>query len=256
MGLLRLAVMRRPIGRSRRCACSPECARRARRPAPTQTPLKFSLDGRTGGAEAAFVLAQDRGYFKAEGLDVGIDEAAQPLEPITRVAGGGYDLAFADINAMIRYRDQHPAAPIKAVFMVYNTPPYAVVARKSRGIAEPRQLEGKKLGAPPAGATYAQWPLFAKLNGIDTTKVTMETDRDPGARADAGGRADRRGARRLVPSLCRSQGPRRAGRRHRADADGRLRTEALRQCPGGELQVRRREPGGGQARSCAPSCGG
>jgi NitT/TauT family transport system substrate-binding protein len=105
---------------------------------------------------------------------VSVDDAATSLEPITRVATGGYDMAFADINALIRYRDQNPSAPIRAVFMVYNKPPYAVVTRKSRGITEPKQLEGKKLGAPPAGSTFAQWPLFAKLTGIDTAKVTIE----------------------------------------------------------------------------------
>src|SRR5207342_3081758 len=84
-------------------------------------------------------------------------------------------MAFADINALIRYRDQNPSAPVKAVFMVYNKPPYAIVARRNRGIAEPKQLENKKLGAPSAGATFAQWPLFAKLNNIDMSKVTIET---------------------------------------------------------------------------------
>ena len=49
-----------------------------------------------------------------------------------------------------------------------------MVTRKSRGISEPKQLEGKKLGAPPAGATFAQWPLFAKLNHVDVSKVTIE----------------------------------------------------------------------------------
>jgi NitT/TauT family transport system substrate-binding protein len=120
------------------------------------------------------LLPQDKGYFKGEGLDVTVDDAASPLEPITRVATGGYDMAFADINALIRYRDQHPSPPVKAVFMVYNKPPYSVVTRKSRGVTEPKQLEGKKLGAPTAGSTYAQWPLFAKLNGIDVSKVTIE----------------------------------------------------------------------------------
>jgi NitT/TauT family transport system substrate-binding protein len=143
-------------------------------PAAAQTSIKFSLDGRLEGPDALVLLPQDKGYFKTEGLDVTIDDAATPLEPITRVATGGYDLAFADINALIKYRDQHPTAPIKAVFMVYNKPPYAVVARKSRGITEPTQLEGKKLGAPPAGATIAQWPLFAKLNTIDVAKVAIE----------------------------------------------------------------------------------
>lgn len=139
-----------------------------------QTRVKFSLDRRLGGPEAAFVLAQDRGYFKAEGLDVSIDEGAQLMEPITRVATGGYDLALADINTLIKFRDQQPAAPIKAIFMVLSTPPYSVVARKSRGIEEPRQLEGKRLGAPAATGSFQQWPLFAKLNSIDPSKVIME----------------------------------------------------------------------------------
>jgi NitT/TauT family transport system substrate-binding protein len=143
-------------------------------PAAAQTGIKFSLDGRLEGPEALVLLPQDKGYFKTEGLDVTIDDAASPLEPITRVAAGGYDMAFADINALIKYRAQHPSAPIKAVFMVYNKPPYAIVARKSRGITEPIQLESKKLGAPPAGSTIAQWPLFAKLNNIDVSKVTIE----------------------------------------------------------------------------------
>jgi NitT/TauT family transport system substrate-binding protein len=143
-------------------------------PAAAQTSIKFSLDGRLEGPEALVLLPQDKGYFRNEGLEVTVDEATSPLEPITRVASGSYDMAFADINALIRYRDQHPSAPIKAVFIVYNKPPYAIVTRKSRGITEPSQLEGKKLGAPPAGSTIAQWPLFAKLNGIDLSKVTIE----------------------------------------------------------------------------------
>ena len=144
-------------------------------PAAAQTSVKFSLDGRFEGPEALFLLPLDKGYFKTEGLDVAIDDAAAPLDPISRVAAGSYDMGFADINALIKYRDQHPAAPIKAVFMVYNKPPYAIVTRKSRGITEPKQLETKKLGAPPGGSTFAQWPLFAKLNNIDVSKVTIET---------------------------------------------------------------------------------
>jgi NitT/TauT family transport system substrate-binding protein len=144
-------------------------------PAMAQTALKFSLDGRLEGPAAFFIVPQDQGYFRHEGLDVTIDEGASALEPITRVASGTYDFGFADINVLIRYRDQNPAAPVKAVFMVYNRPPFAVVARKSRGITEPKHLEGKKLGAPATGSTFPEWPLFAKLNDIDVSKVTVET---------------------------------------------------------------------------------
>jgi NitT/TauT family transport system substrate-binding protein len=119
-------------------------------------------------------LPQDRGYYRSEGLDVTIEEGASALDPITRVASGGYELGFADINALIRYHDQNPAAPIKAVFMLFNKPPFAIVGRKSRGISDPKSLEDKKLGGSPAGATYDQWPIFAKLNDIDVAKVALE----------------------------------------------------------------------------------
>jgi len=143
-------------------------------PAAAQTSIKFSLDGRLEGLAATFFLPQDRGFFKSEGLDVTVDEATTALEPITRVASGAYDMALADINTLIRYRDQHPSSPLKAAFMVYNKPPFAIVARRSRGITEPKQLEGKKLGTPPVGVTF-EWPLFAKLNNVDVAKVTIET---------------------------------------------------------------------------------
>ncbi|HEY6259051.1 MAG TPA: ABC transporter substrate-binding protein [Xanthobacteraceae bacterium] len=142
--------------------------------AQAETEIKLSLDERLEGPAAFFLLPQDRGYFRAEGLDVAIEEGASGLEAITRVASGTYELGFADINALIRYRDQNPAAPVKAVFMLFNKPPFAIVGRKSRGITDPKSLEDKKLGAPPSGATYDQWPIFAKLNDIDTQKVALE----------------------------------------------------------------------------------
>jgi NitT/TauT family transport system substrate-binding protein len=144
-------------------------------PAVAQTSIKFSLDGRLEGLAATLLVPQDRGYFKAAGLDVTVDEASNVTEPITRVASGAYEMGLADINTLIKYRDQHPTAPLKAVFMIYNKPPFAIVARRSRGITEPKQLEGKRLGAPPAGVTFAEWPLFAKLNNVDVSKVTVET---------------------------------------------------------------------------------
>lgn len=138
------------------------------------SPLRLSLDWRLEGPNAMFLVAQDRGYFRQEGLDIAIDEGATPLDPVSRVASGSHDIGFADINALIRYRDQHPNAAVKAVFMVYNKPPYSIVSRKSRGVTEPKHLEGKKLGIPSNGATLGEWPLFAKLNDIDTSKVAVE----------------------------------------------------------------------------------
>jgi NitT/TauT family transport system substrate-binding protein len=142
--------------------------------AAAQTSIRFSLDGRLDGLAATLLVPQDKGFFRAEGIDVMVDEASNVNEPLTRVASGEYEMGLADINALIKYRDQHPSAALKAVFIIYNKPPYAIVARKSRGITEPKQLEGKRLGAPPSGITFGEWPLFAKLNNVDISKVTIE----------------------------------------------------------------------------------
>ena len=141
--------------------------------ASAQTAIKFSLDFKFEGPAAPFVVAIDKGYFKAEGLDVTIDTAGGSLEPINRVASGTYDMGFGDINSLIKFRDANPGTPIKAVFMVYNKPAFSIVGRKSRGVAAPKDLEGKKLGAPPPDGAYAQWPIFVQANGIDASKVTI-----------------------------------------------------------------------------------
>jgi NitT/TauT family transport system substrate-binding protein len=139
-----------------------------------QTPIKFSLDWKFEGPAAPFTVALDKGYFKAENLDVTIDTAGGSLEPINRVASGTYDMGFGDINSLIKFRDANAAILIKGVFMVYNKPAFSIVSLKSRGVTKPKDLEGKKLGAPAPDGAYAQWKIFTQANGIDTSKVTIE----------------------------------------------------------------------------------
>jgi NitT/TauT family transport system substrate-binding protein len=139
-----------------------------------QTNLRFTLDRKYEGPSAPFLLPLDQGYYKAEGLNVSFDPATNMAEAIKRVASGDYEMGFADINAVIKYNDANPKTPVKAVFMVYNRPPFAVIARKSRGISTPKDLEGHKLGGPAGSGSFSLWPIFAKANGIDVSKVTVE----------------------------------------------------------------------------------
>ena len=60
-----------------------------------ETIIKFSLDFKFEGPSAIFLLPLDKGYYKAEGLNVSIDSAAGSVEPINRVASGTYDMGFA-----------------------------------------------------------------------------------------------------------------------------------------------------------------
>ena len=162
------------IGRTGLAAAAFLGATLALAPAHAQQAIKFSLDFKFEGPSAPFLVAIDKGYFKAEGLDVTIDSAAGSLEPINRVASGTYDMGFGDINSLIKFRDANPSTPIKAVFMVYNKPAFSIVGRKSRGVTKPKDLEGKKLGAPAPDGAYAQWKIFVQANGIDVSKVTIE----------------------------------------------------------------------------------
>lgn len=139
-----------------------------------ETKINFTLDGPVEGPSALFLLPLENGWYKAEDLNVSVEAAASLAEPITRVATDGFEMGFADINELIRYRDANPDAPLQAVFIVYNRPGYAVIGRKSRGIAVPKDLEGKKLGAPAGESAFAQWPIFVKATGIDGSKVTIE----------------------------------------------------------------------------------
>ena len=86
--------------------------------AAAQTPVKFTLDWKFEGPAAPFLVAADKGYYKAEGLDVTIDTAGGSLEPLNRIASGTYDIGFGDINSLIKFRDANPNVPIKAIFMV------------------------------------------------------------------------------------------------------------------------------------------
>jgi NitT/TauT family transport system substrate-binding protein len=139
-----------------------------------QTAVKFALDWKFEGPSAPYFVAIDKGYYKAEGLDVTIDSGPGSVAGIARVAAGTYPIGFFDINSLVKFRDQNPAKAVKAVMMVYDRPPFSVVTVKRTGIAKPKDLEGKVLGAPAADGAFAQWKAFVKENGIDDSKVKVE----------------------------------------------------------------------------------
>ena len=142
--------------------------------AQADTSLQFALDWKFEGPSAPYFLAIDNGHFKAAGLEVEISPGKGSLDAIPKVATGAFPVGFADINSLIKFLDQNPGAPVTAVMMVYDKPPFAVVGRKSQGISGPGDLEGSVLGAPPPDGAWAQFPSFAKANNIDVGKIKVE----------------------------------------------------------------------------------
>ncbi|MBM3486193.1 MAG: ABC transporter substrate-binding protein [Alphaproteobacteria bacterium] len=139
-----------------------------------QTDIKFALDWKFEGPSAPFFVAVDKGYYKAEGLDVTIDSGQGSVQGITRVASGTYPLGFADINSLIKFIDQNPDKAVKGVAMIYDAPPFAIVTLRKTGITKPKDLEGRVLGAPAPDGAFAQWKAFVQENGIDASKVNVK----------------------------------------------------------------------------------
>jgi NitT/TauT family transport system substrate-binding protein len=144
------------------------------------TKIKFQLDWRFEGPAALFLAAKAKGYFQQEKLDVTIDAGNGSGGTVSRVATNTYDIGFADMSALMEFYGNNPTAPGKpvAVMMVYNNTPAAVLALKKSGITKPADLAGKKLGAPVFDAGRKSYPVFAKANGLDASKVAW-TSMDP-----------------------------------------------------------------------------
>jgi NitT/TauT family transport system substrate-binding protein len=143
-------------------------------PAIAQTEMPFALDWKFEGPSAAYFAAIDGGHFAAEGLEVEVSAGQGSLDAIPKVATGAFPVGFADINSLMRFLDQNPDAPVTAVMMVYDKPPFAVVGRRSQGVCEVADLEGSTLGAPPPDGAWAQFPIFAAANDIDMDAITVE----------------------------------------------------------------------------------
>jgi NitT/TauT family transport system substrate-binding protein len=150
-------------------------------PANAQTKLKLVLNWKYQGPQGMFFLAEDRGYYKAEGLEVTIDQgngsgAAPPL-----VANGTYDAGFGDMNALIELAARKPEdAPI-AVYVMFNQPPFTVAVKAGSPINSPKDFEGRTLGGAANDAALKLFPALCKLAKIDCSKVNI-TNMQPNLR--------------------------------------------------------------------------
>ena len=133
-------------------------------PAAAETKLKMVLNWKYQGPQGFLFLADDRGYFKAAGLDVTMDQGNGSGAPIPLVANGTYDVGFGDLNALIEFAAKKPEQAPIAVYVVLQ--PAAVHhrgAKPTAPIKTPKDLEGKTLGGVRrATARLSYFPPSAK----------------------------------------------------------------------------------------------
>jgi NitT/TauT family transport system substrate-binding protein len=151
------------------------------RPAAAETKLKMVLNWKYQGPQGWFFLAQDRGYFKAAGIDITMDQGNGSGAPIPLVASGTYDVGFGDINALIQFAATKPEEAPIAVYVMYNQPPFTIAVRADSAIKTPKDLEGKKLGGAAGDGALKLFPAFCKIAKIDCTKIEI-TNMQPNLR--------------------------------------------------------------------------
>ncbi|CAM2845180.1 ABC transporter substrate-binding protein [Erysipelothrix tonsillarum] len=113
----------------------------------TSKPIRIVLDWTPNTNHTGLYVAQEKGFFKAQGLEV---EIVQPPEGSTTAligAGGAeFGVSFQDTMAPALASD-HPL-PVTAVAALIQHNTSGIVSLKEKGIDAPRKL---------AGHTYATW---------------------------------------------------------------------------------------------------
>ncbi len=137
-----------------------------------QQPQKvvFALNWFAVGDHAAYWVALDKGYYKARGLDVEMQNSKGSGDSIAKVDTGRADVGLADAAVVIPAISR--GARIKVVGMVFDKSPMNVWSRKDMPLTKPKDLEGHTIGAPPGDSQRQIFPAFAKMHGIDVSKVT------------------------------------------------------------------------------------
>jgi NitT/TauT family transport system substrate-binding protein len=141
--------------------------------ASAQTPtVRLVLDFAIQGQQSPFVLAADGGYFARAGVNVRIDRGYGSADAVAKVVSGAYDMAFADIGALIQVNAKQVGPHVVNVFQVYDVAPMLVLSLKKSNIKTPADLAGKRLASSPGASSRVMFPLFAAANGLDPSSVS------------------------------------------------------------------------------------
>ncbi|HEY8597345.1 MAG TPA: ABC transporter substrate-binding protein [Thermomicrobiales bacterium] len=133
------------------------------------TKVSLVLDWYPWANHTGLYLAQSRGYFKDQGLEVDIHAPSNP-EDILKVVAAGTD------NFGISYQTDVLSAraagvPVKSVAAIVQHPLNTVMALKGAGITRPKDLEGKKVGIPGVPSDGPLLKTMVEADGGNIAKV-------------------------------------------------------------------------------------
>ena len=103
------------------------------------------LDWYPNAVHSFLYVAEEKGYFKEEGLDVKLQFPANPTDPLNLAAAGKITLGFYYQPDIVMAR-ANEEVPVKSVGAIVRSPLNRLIALKESGITRPKDLEGKTVG--------------------------------------------------------------------------------------------------------------
>ena len=138
-------------------------------PAKAQDKVGLRLDWVFGTEHSGVWVAQEKGFFKQENLDVRVLPGEGSSVTVKLVGTGDIEFGYATADqALLAYSR---SLPVVTTAVILQSSPTAIVFPKSTGIRKLTDLYGKRLGLQLKSAVERQWRVVAKMQNIDTSKI-------------------------------------------------------------------------------------
>ncbi len=102
------------------------------------------LDFTPNAVHAGIFAAESEGFYKDAGVDLAVRAPGESTDAPKLLAAGRTDFAILDVHDLGIARER--GLPLVGVMPIVQRPLAAVLARRDRGIASPRDLDGKTVG--------------------------------------------------------------------------------------------------------------
>jgi NitT/TauT family transport system substrate-binding protein len=136
-------------------------------------PFRVLLNSNVSGPQAFFFVAQDRGYYRAAGLDVTFTGGDGAAAIVPRIGAEGFDFGYGDLNALVPLVARHTANAPVSVYVTFNTTPLTIAVDANGPVKTPKDLEGRTVAGHPIDAALEVFPEFAASTGLDARTVTI-----------------------------------------------------------------------------------
>lgn len=138
-------------------------------------PLKMLLNSGYSGANAFFLLAGDKGYYKDAGIELTFTTGTGAYTAPERMMSEGFDIGYGDISALIEAVSRDPERAPVAVYMVFNATPAVLVVKTGGRVELPYDLEGRTLLGHPSDVALNTFRVFAGHARIDPDEIKIST---------------------------------------------------------------------------------